>query len=154
MCAPLGGVNQETKAPLRGFLRCPPNTSAGCRTQCSAPPLHSSQQPALKLPVSLKTKRSEADLGPALPVSPAPPLICLSRSHAAHLSLDGTLLKGHVLRFLLCGHTVPLSQRQGLGWSYSSRPTQPLPATTSMGSRAGTPQASGRPFHWVGLGIQ
>ena len=137
MCAPLGGVNQGTKAPLRGFLRrtapSPPNTSAGCRTQRSAPPLHSSQQPALKLCVSFTR-----GLYPG-PVSPAPPLICLSHSRAAHLSLDGTLLKGHVLRFLLCGHTVPVSQRQGLGWSYSSRPTQPLPATTPMGSRAGTP---------------
>lgn len=60
---PWEGMNQETKASLRGFLRStvpspPPNTRAGCRTQHSARPLHSSHQPALKLCVPLKTKRS------------------------------------------------------------------------------------------------
>lgn len=144
MCAPLRGVNQETKAPLRGFLRrtapSPPKNQCWVQNAalCSSPPqLPAASSEAVCL--SQDKTLPEADLGLALPVSPAPPLICLSHSHAAHLSLDGTLLKGHMLRFLLCGHTVPVSQRQGLGWSYSSRPTQPLPAMTPMGSRAGTP---------------
>lgn len=141
---PWEGMNEETKASLRGFLRStvpsPPKHQGRVQNTafCSSPPQLPPASSEAMCPSQDKTL-PEAGLGLAPPVSLALLLICLSHSDAAHLSLEGIFLKVQILRFLLCRHVVPLSQRQGLGWSYSSHPTQPLPARTHMRSRAGIP---------------